>query len=1072
MTAVRGELGRLTLVLALVVGLVPATPAVAQLDPLLFVKGLPPNVIVVLDTSLSMLEDGDGDFYDPNTYRVADDPTIAREMGADVSIAKRYRRIYAGLRMESRVTPTRKYRTSTILAVDDTVGSYGSFWSPTRLEIAKAGISQAAHDNRGIGDRWAFVGLRHRNPRWRIAPNCDMPVRVTSDKALKKIGDVTPCNAGGPGQYGLYAPAVDAANYTLRWSNGVRLPFGSRAADVVALVERPINDPQGLIPAGQDSRSFVDRPITFALDDALVQARTAMAADRGSIDCRNTIVVLVTGGADSGDRRYLRSNNAANTAASFLSVPAGGTARRVPIYVAAIQPESGQGKLRDIARRSGGRYFNVSDAAAVSRVINMAVQAGYARSTDFNLGVPSEYQPVSPVVGTVDLTNARSSRGRTLRDTVVYNQLGQTIPQRSNLMVTAGFELNGPGDAGMEGVVRAFRTFKPKRDRNQPGGYGFVSDGTALWPNVDGRRETRGRARTPVDPDDRNIFTYLPGQGTVAFTIDSAAVLAPHLGGADPDTLIPFVRNQPLGPVIGSTPAIMSAPALEPPPDDDYGRRDVVGTYAGDYADRRGIIWVGGNNGMIHAIDARTGFEVWAFIPYNLLAKLHALVDGQSVEAFDYFVDSSPKIAEVKLNDQWRTVLVIGQGYGGTFYQAFDVTEAGMRGPSPSSDDHARVLRSFDDPNHIPLIWSFPRYDKFDPTVSATFALSDGFPGGEVRFFGDLRTSASPAEKSVGFTWSVPAIAPLDDSRSLTAAVVGSGYFPAVERRLPGRGAGAPVAGRSLYLLDVETGAPIGGGTACGGSGSSGCVDVGDIRGNGRKNAIQADPAAAGGTISPHVATAAYVGDIDGIYRRFDFLPTGQITFATMVDAGAPIYAASAVRTDSGGAHMFFGTGSDLLSPSTSGGTLTTEIYGLHDSVAGGGPSVSFVRKLRNRSTLERLSSAPAVAGSAVFFSTVLEDPRQPCADVRSRLYGMTYLGSAGGAAYDTNGDGTVGARESPIIATVDGRATAPFVADGHLYLGTSGRGGSNVEMFGDPENFNNGISQTGVRLLSWRGTQ
>jgi len=54
----------------------------------------------------------------------------------------------------------------------------------------------------------------------------------------------------------------------------------------------------------------------------------------------------------------------------------------------------------------------------------------------------------------------------------------------------------------------------------------------------------------------------------------------------------------------------------------------------------------------------------------------------------------------------------------------------------------------------------------------------------------------------------------------------------------------------------------------------------------------------------------------------------------------------------------------------------------------------------------------------------------------------------------------------------VDGRATAPFVADGHLYFGTSGRGGSNVEMFGDTENFNNGMSQTGVRLLSWRGSQ
>ncbi len=1070
MPTARGKVESVVLAIALGAVLAPA-PAIAQLDPLLFVKGLPPNVIVVVDTSLSMLEDGEGRFYDPNTYLVADDPIVARAMGADVSAARHYRRIYDGLRMDRPVTPRRKYTTETITAVDETVGSYGSFWSQTRLEVAKSGISQAVHDNRGIGDRWALVGLRQRNPRWRLSPDCDKPVTVTANDGLKTIGDTTPCFAGGPGRYGVYAPAVDAPNYGQRSSNGVRLPYGSMAADVSDLVERPINDPRGLIPAGQDSRFFVDRPITFALEDALAEAKTAIAADPGNIECRNTVAVLVTGGADSGDFRYRRSNNAVNTAASFLSVPAGGTARRVPIYVAAIRPESGENSLAQIASRSGGRYFNVSDATAVSRVINMAVQAGYARSTDFNLGEPSEYQPVSPVVGTVDLTRARSSNGRALGDTVVSNQLGQTIPQRSNVMVTAGFELNGTGNVGMEGVVRAFRTFKPHRDVAQPGGYAFVSDGTALWPDVDGRSETSGRARTPSNPDDRNIFTYVPGRGTVAFTTDSAAELAPHLGGADADTLISFIRNQPLGPVIGSTPAIMSPPSLEPPPDHDYGRRDAAGTYADDHADRRSIIWVGGNNGMIHAVDARTGFEVWAFIPYNLLPKLKTLIDGQSVDAFDYFVDSSPKIAEVKLDGHWRTVLVIGQGYGGTFYQAFDITEAGMQGPSPSSDDHMGVLRSFDDPNHIPLLWSFPRYDEFDPAVSKTFALTDGFPGGEVRFFGDLRSSATPAEKSVGFTWSVPAIAPLDDAHEVTAAIVGSGYFPAVETRLPGRGASAPAAGRSLYLIDVETGTPLGGTSACGRSGSVGCVDVGDVGGNGRKNAVQADPAAAGGTFSPHVAKAAYVGDIDGIYRRFDFAPTGQITFSTMVDAGAPIYAASAVSTDSSGAHMFFGTGSDLLLPSTSGGLLTTKAYGLHDNVAGGGASLAFVRDLRARAT-ERLSSAPTVAGPAVFFTTVTADPRRPCADVRSRLYAMRYLGSAGGAAYDTNGDGRVGARESPIVATVDGRATAPFVADGHLYFGTSGRGGSNVEMFGDTENFNNGMSQTGVRLLSWRGSQ
>jgi len=97
------------------------------------------------------------------------------------------------------------------------------------------------------------------------------------------------------------------------------------------------------------------------------------------------------------------------------------------------------------------------------------------------------------------------------------------------------------------------------------------------------------------------------------------------------------------------------------------------------------MIFIGANDGMIHAIDARTGYEMWAFIPYNLLPKLRTFRDGQAVDQFDYFVDSSPKIAEVKLSGVWRTLLLIGEGPGGTFYQTFDVTEAGM-GVDPALD--------------------------------------------------------------------------------------------------------------------------------------------------------------------------------------------------------------------------------------------------------------------------------------------------------------------------------------------------------------------------------------------------
>jgi hypothetical protein len=33
----------------------------------------------------------------------------------------------------------------------------------------------------------------------------------------------------------------------------------------------------------------------------------------------------------------------------------------------------------------------------------------------------------------------------------------------------------------------------------------------------------------------------------------------------------------------------------------------------------------------------------------------------------------------------------------------------------------------------------------------------------------------------------------------------------------------------------------------------------------------------------------------------------------------------------------------------------------------------------------------------------------------------------------------------------------------------TGGGGGANIEKFGDPEDYNNGVGQVGVRILSWR---
>ena len=317
--------------------------------------------------------------------------------------------------------------------------------------------------------------------------------------------------------------------------------------------------------------------------------------------------------------------NPATTAATFLNVGS----RRVPIYVIAIAPLSAdRTQLQNIAANSGGQYFEVTkamiDAAVASppqpanlapptgtvivpevvKALNIAVQHAFAAFADFNTapsvalpyGPQTEYQVTSPIVGTVNLEGATDILGASLPYTSINDTAGTKIPQRSNLMVTTSFAL-----PSFDGKLRAFRTYKPAPSSGAVSGFKFSSDGTRLWV-----------ASTPAAAS-RNIYTVLPDGTMTALTTLNASTLAPYmnLSTADASAVIGFVRNLPLGPFVGSTPAIMDAPSVDPPPDPEYpGYREAN-------KGRRSVIWVGGNDGMMHAIDARLGVEVWAFVPFN-----------------------------------------------------------------------------------------------------------------------------------------------------------------------------------------------------------------------------------------------------------------------------------------------------------------------------------------------------------------------------------------------------------------------------------------------------------------------
>ena len=147
---------------------------------------------------------------------------------------------------------------------------------------------------------------------------------------------------------------------------------------------------------------------------------------------------------------------------------------------------------------------------------------------------------------------------------------------------------------------------------------------------------------------------------------------------ADRDALISYIRNLSLGDIFHSNSVIVGSPSEF---FEDEGFSGTGGFYE-KKKNRTKVIIVGANDGMLHAFDAVTGVEQWAFIPNSLLKKLNLM---KTATFHTYYVDASPKVADVwfysdssdktKSWDEWRTVLICGLRKGGDTYFALDITD-------------------------------------------------------------------------------------------------------------------------------------------------------------------------------------------------------------------------------------------------------------------------------------------------------------------------------------------------------------------------------------------------------------
>lgn len=169
------------------------------------------------------------------------------------------------------------------------------------------------------------------------------------------------------------------------------------------------------------------------------------------------------------------------------------------------------------------------------------------------------------------------------------------------------------------------------------------------------------------------------------------------------------------------------------------------------------VLFVGANDGMLHAFDGRAGGggnELWAYVPSMLIGNLNKLAVNPYVHT--YFVDGGLNVGSADIGGVSKKVLVSTLGAGGKGLFALDVT-------TPTATSEADAASK--------LLWEITP-SKINATASASYA-------------------------NLGYTYSTPLIVQLNTAGNPWAVIIGNGY------NNTGNGHGV------LYVINIADGSRI-----------------------------------------------------------------------------------------------------------------------------------------------------------------------------------------------------------------------------------------------------------------------
>lgn len=350
--------------------------------------------------------------------------------------------------------------------------------------------------------------------------------------------------------------------------------------------------------------------------------------------------------------------------------------------------------------------------------------------------------------------------------------------------------------------------------------------------------------------DARNIFTFDGTEGK-SFLWDEISVQ--QQGQIGSENVLDFLRGDTsmeegspdggpfrsretlLGDIINSNPVYYGPPAQRYL--DNWGtgaaENDApYSAYVSAYNDRQPVVYVGANDGMLHAFNADNGEELFAYVPAAVYHNLNLL--SQPGYNHRFFVDDTPTVVDAFIGDSWRTVLVSGLRSGGQAIFALDVTD-----PTNFSEED--------------VLWEFS--DVAEAAADANSNSSD-----------------------LGYTFGTPSVVRLQNG--VWAAVFSGGYNNTIDNASDGAAADSTTGDAALYIVNLADGSLIK-------KINTGVGAEDDPSGENRPNGLSS-PAVID-VDNDNIADLIYAGDLFGNMWKFDVAGSpGDWASVLAYDDGSP----------------------------------------------------------------------------------------------------------------------------------------------------------------------------------------